>query len=478
MSKTLETSTTPLTVTELTAQIKQMLERGFSNIELYGEVSRLTRHASGHLYFTIKDRHASISAVVWRSTAMRLRCQPEEGDAFIFSGHLSLYEPRGSYQLVISRIEIAGAGRLAAEFERRKQRLAQQGWFDPQRKQLPSPLPRHIGIITSPTAAALGDAKKVLRTRPGWLQITLSPCLVQGNNAATTIITAIERICHISSPPDLLLLIRGGGSMEDLWCFNDEQLVKTIANCPIPIITGIGHEIDTTLADLAADIRAATPSNAAELSCPASHELHERLPRMAALATLLQRHIQQLRQQHHHLKQQQHTAWQRSTDHRHHSSEQLQSQLTHHMHTTIQQQKHLLHRLQRRLIPLQPSQKLQQQRWQATAEKHALRQALKSTIDQKRGNLTQHIEAVRIQKMQIRLKQQKLMLATGKLRELSPMQVLQRGYCFGRKEDGSLITEAASLQKGEHIELRFHDGIAISRVESINTAAQTGKETP
>ncbi|PJA33341.1 MAG: exodeoxyribonuclease VII large subunit, partial [Zetaproteobacteria bacterium CG_4_9_14_3_um_filter_53_7] len=197
-----------------------MLEQGFARVEVSGEVSRLTRPSSGHLYFTIKDAHAAISAVVWRTTALRLMNQPEEGGEFIFSGHISLYEPRGSYQLVVTRIESAGAGRLAAEFERRKLLFAQRGWFDTQRKQAIPALPSHIGIITSPTAAAFEDVKKVLHTRPAWLQLTLSPCLVQGSSAPKSIEAAIQKISAMVNPPDVLLLVRGGGSIEDLWCFN------------------------------------------------------------------------------------------------------------------------------------------------------------------------------------------------------------------------------------------------------------------
>ncbi|MDX8405816.1 MAG: exodeoxyribonuclease VII large subunit, partial [Mariprofundus sp.] len=253
----------PISVTQLTARIKQMLEQGFVGITVSGEVSRLTRPASGHLYFTIKDAHAAIAAVVWRSAAMRLHTRPEEGGEYIFTGHLSVYEPRGSYQLIVTRIEAAGAGKLAAEFERRKQLFAERGWFDPANKHAIPSLPQHIGIATSATAAALEDVKKVLATRPAWLQLTLSPCLVQGAAAPASIVAALTALACLPNRPDLILLVRGGGSIEDLWCFNDESVVRAVMDCPIAIISGIGHEIDITLTDFAADKRAATPSNAA-----------------------------------------------------------------------------------------------------------------------------------------------------------------------------------------------------------------------
>ncbi|HXH65224.1 MAG TPA: exodeoxyribonuclease VII large subunit, partial [Mariprofundaceae bacterium] len=176
-----------LSVTELTAGIRQLLEQNFAHVRVVGEVSRLTRHASGHIYFTIKDQHAAISAVIWRSGAVRLKTLPEEGGEFVFDGHLSVYEARGTYQLIVRQVEESGSGRLAAEFERRKQLFAERGWFDPARKRPLPALPRHIGIITSPSTAAIEDVKKVLATRPAWLRLTLSPCLVQGDGAPASI---------------------------------------------------------------------------------------------------------------------------------------------------------------------------------------------------------------------------------------------------------------------------------------------------
>ena len=266
-----------LTVTELTARIKQVLEQGFSRIEVTGEISRLTKPSSGHLYFTIKDNHAAISAVVWRGAAARLKTRPKDGQAYVFTGHLSLYEPRGSYQLVVTDIASAGTGRLAEEFERRKMLFAERGWFDADTKKNIPAFPKHIGIVTSQTAAAFEDIKKVLNTRPAWLNISLSPAVVQGESAPQSIACAIQKLHNLADTPDVILLVRGGGSMEDLWCFNDERVVQAIVDATVPIISGIGHEIDTTLADFAADVRAATPSNAAELVCPAKETLRPQI---------------------------------------------------------------------------------------------------------------------------------------------------------------------------------------------------------
>jgi len=286
----------PLSVSELTVCIKQVLEQGFSGVCVLGEISRLNRQASGHMYFTIKDEGASLSAVIWKSTAQHFTELPQEGQQYIFTGHISLYPPQGRYQLIVSRLEPAGSGALAIEFERRKKDFAGRGWFASEIKRPTPALPRHIGIVTSETAAALQDVKKVLSTRPGWLKLTLSPTPVQGNAAASQIARAIKRLRHMEDKPDVILLVRGGGSPEDLWCFNEEVVVRAIVECDIPVITGIGHDIDVSLADFAADKHAATPSNAAEIVCPDSKTLRQQMPRLPLLRQLIRHSLTHVRQ--------------------------------------------------------------------------------------------------------------------------------------------------------------------------------------
>jgi len=460
----------PLSVTELTARIKQMLEIGFANIQVCGEVSRLTRPSSGHLYFTIKDAHAAISAVIWRSTAARLNGIVEEGGEFIFTGHISVYEPRGTYQLVIKRVESAGAGKLAAEFERRKQVLAAQGYFDPERKQSIPTLPRHIGIVSSATAAAFEDVKKVLLTRPSWLQLTLSPCLVQGASAPAAIAKALQQITAMGNPPQLILLVRGGGSMEDLWCFNDERVVKAIAACPIPIITGIGHEIDTTLADLAADQRAATPSNAAELCCPSRDTLRQRIPRLTSLRELLYQHLNQKNRQIQHVQQRQTHIWQRQSDGRHHAIAQLASRLSHISHTHIHNTRTTLRLLDKRLAPLQPFQQLQQQRSLQRQQSNSLLQHIIQHVQQQRQHFNHTVLQLQSQKKHIQAKQQQLAILCRALKELDPNRVLERGYNMSFSHDGRLITQAASVKAGETMQVRFRDGTVQSKVVRIDTS--------
>jgi len=457
----------PLSVTELTARIKQMLEIGFSRVEVSGEVSRLTRPSSGHIYFTIKDAHAAIAAVIWRSTAMRLQFLPQEGEAYLFAGHISLYEPRGAYQLIISRVEAIGAGKLAAEFERRKQAWTERGWFDAARKRSLPPLPQHIGVITSSTAAAFEDVKKVLATRPAWLQITLAPALVQGQAAPASIAAAIKNIAAMDAPPDVILLVRGGGSIEDLWCFNAEAVVKAIVDCPIPVITGIGHEIDTTLSDLAADMRAATPSNAAEISCPARDELRGRLPKLAMLRQLFRQQVEQHRRIYVSLRQRQNYAWQRYADARHHRIEQLQAALLHAAGSVSGRTRIPLRQLEKRLMPLQPVKRLQQQRRLQASESSRLHQHMHALLQQCRQSFVGVSAQLMMQRQHIETKRQQLNVLCGKLEELDPTRVLERGYSMALTPDGRLITHAAGLSPGERMQVRFRDGKVETTVNAV-----------
>jgi len=464
----------PMSVTELTARIKQMLEMGFAHVEVTGEISRLTRPASGHVYFTIKDAHAAISAVIWRSTAARLGSQPQEGGEFVFSGHISLYEPRGSYQLIVTRMEAAGAGKLAAEFERRKQAYAKLGWFDAARKQALPSLPSHIGIVSSPTAAAFEDVKKVLATRPAWLQLTLAPALVQGASAPASIAAALQQICRMRSRPDVVLLVRGGGSMEDLWCFNDERVVKAIVDCPIPVISGVGHEIDTTLADLAADVRAATPSNAAELCCPAKQDLRRQLPNLMTLRHILRQRLAQMRLDQGALQQRQSLAWQRQADSRYHGNVQLQSRLQHAAHIRLKQMLVPLRQLEKRLLPLQPVQRLQQQRMLQTEQRSRLQQAMQGLLLNRRQTMYQVSERLQSERQQIQLKRQQLAVWCGKLRELDPTRVLERGYSMNFTADGRLITHAGGVVAGDVMQVRFQDGLVKTTVDAVQKTTMKG----
>ncbi len=443
-------SNTPLTVTELTSRIKQVLEQGFARIEVTGEISRLTRPSSGHLYFTIKDAHAAISAVVWRSAAARLKTRPQEGQAFVFTGHLSVYEPRGSYQLVVTSIAPVGAGKLAEAFERQKALFAERGWFDAKRKTMPPKLPAHIGIVTSTTAAAFEDVKKVLRTRPAWLRITLSPAIVQGEQAASSIAQAIARLHGLEDQPDVILLVRGGGSMEDLWCFNDEKVVKAVVDAQIPIISGIGHEIDTTLADLAADVRAATPSNAAELACPAKDTLRPQLQR---------------------LRQRLHQALNSFKDAKYWSLERASHRLQRAF-RQILQDKHKQVRLQKnQLQQFEPNHRLRQNMHDFYQLKQRLFAAAHAMPSRKRQNVAQASYLLRLSYTQaLQHKQQQWQKQHEQLQAMNPMLVLKRGYAITTDAEGKVISSIQDLNAGDTIGLHLHDGKATAQVVHKETS--------
>jgi len=258
---------TILTVSELNRLTRELIESHFPLLWLQGEVSNLARPASGHWYFTLKDELAQVRCAMFRMKNRLLNIQPDNGMQVLVRARVSFYEARGEFQLIIEQMEAAGDGLLRQRFLRLKESLEQRGWFDPQHKKSLPLLPRRVGIITSASGAALRDILSVMQRRFANLPKLVLPVTVQGDSAALAIINAIKQ-AQASGLFDVLILARGGGSMEDLWCFNDESLALCIYQCDIPIVTGIGHEIDFTIADFVADCRAATPSAAAELVTP------------------------------------------------------------------------------------------------------------------------------------------------------------------------------------------------------------------
>jgi exodeoxyribonuclease VII large subunit len=253
-----------LTVTELTRRIKSLLERGIPTIVLQGEISNFKRHTSGHMYFTLKDEHAQIAAVLWRSRTAFLRFPLEDGMSVIVTGKLSVYEPRGSYQIEIYSIRPLGIGELQQAFERLKRLLHAEGLFDPAHKKSLPAYPERIALVTSPDGAAFHDILHILNRRFPALEVILRPVRVQGPGAAKDIADAIREINRLGNV-DVMIVGRGGGSLEDLWAYNEEVVARAIYASNVPVISAVGHEIDFTIADLVADLRAPTPSAAAEL---------------------------------------------------------------------------------------------------------------------------------------------------------------------------------------------------------------------
>lgn len=260
---------TPVTVSEITALIRQLFddEPRLQQVAVEGEISNFTRAASGHLYFTLKDPDSELRCVMWRTQAAWLGFEPQHGDMVLARGRVTVYEQRGQYQLYCDDLQPAGLGELNRQFEALKARLQAEGLFDADRKRPVPAFPRRIGVVTSPTTAAFHDIQNVIRRRFPLVEIVLSPTPVQGSDAAPQIIAALERL-NRHRAVDVIILARGGGSLEDLWCFNHEGLARAVAASHIPIVAGVGHEIDFTLVDFAADQRAPTPSAAAEMVTP------------------------------------------------------------------------------------------------------------------------------------------------------------------------------------------------------------------
>jgi len=261
-----------LTVSELSGALKRTIENAFGQVRVRGEISGFKRHSSGHCYFTLKDENACIDAVIWRTSAATLAFRPEDGAEVIATGKLTTYPGRSKYQIVVDRMELAGEGALLALLEKRRKALAAEGLFDAGRKRRLPFLPRVIGVVTSPTGAVIRDILHRLEDRCP-TRVILWPVPVQGEGAAAKVAAAIRAFPSFDPKPDLLIVARGGGSIEDLWAFNEEEVVRAAAECPIPLISAVGHETDTTLIDFVSDQRAPTPTAAAEIAVPVRAEL-------------------------------------------------------------------------------------------------------------------------------------------------------------------------------------------------------------
>ena len=271
-----------ITVGELNRSAKYLLEDAFTNIAVIGEISNISRPSSGHIYFTLKDEDGAIGCAMWRSQATKLNFKPEDGDKCILKGQVSLYPATGRYQLMVKSIEQAGSGNLMHQFEQLKKKLDSEGLFDLSKKLLLPKSPKHIGVITSASTAAFQDILSTIKRRAPSSQISLSPAVVQGDAAAGSLIKALDRIIKFNennteNSIDVVIIARGGGSIEDLWCFNNEDLARQIALFPIPTISGVGHEIDFTICDFVSDMRAPTPTASAEIVTEFSFQVFDKL---------------------------------------------------------------------------------------------------------------------------------------------------------------------------------------------------------
>ncbi|HHY0481499.1 exodeoxyribonuclease VII large subunit [Vibrio parahaemolyticus] len=426
------------TVSRLNAEVRLLLENEMGIVWLVGEISNFSAPVSGHWYLTLKDSRAQVKCAMFRGNNRRVTFKPANGNQVLVKARLSLYEPRGDYQLIIESMQPEGDGRLQQEFEELKMKLAAEGLFA-QTNKLPLPEhPKRVGIITSKTGAALYDILDVLKRRDPSLPVVIYPTMVQGDDAAIQIAQAIGR-ANSRNECDVLIVGRGGGSLEDLWCFNNEILARTIAASQIPIISAVGHEVDITIADFVADVRAPTPSAAAELvSRDNSHKDQSLVAKQHKLASAMRYYLAQQKQQ---------SAQLLHRLERQHPSYQLQRQ--------SQQLDELDMRLRRAM------QRFIDTRQQAVERKHhrlQLNSPIKHLAQQK--SRLERVEHKLLDAMDRKLltMRHQLAIAAEKLDTVSPLATLKRGYSITQTEQGKVVTSADDVKTGDLLVTRLANG--------------------
>jgi exodeoxyribonuclease VII large subunit len=425
-------------VGELTARISGVLSSQFSSLWVEGEVSNYRPAQSGHLYFTLKDAKAQVKCVCFRTQAMRLKCRPEDGLKLIVRGSISVYEPRGEYQIYVEHIEPSGIGALQLAFEQLKKRLAAEGLFDEARKKSIPLLPARVGVITSPTGAAVRDIIRILRRRFPNLHLILYPVRVQGDGAAEEIANALKYF-NRKQIVDVILLARGGGSIEDLWAFNEEVVARAMAACTIPIISGVGHETDTTIADFVADVRASTPSAAAEIVVKSRQEFQRHLGELENKISQRMRYV--LLECRHHLKE--------LTTHM--GFRRLEDLLRQHRQQTDELTMRLGDALQGRLEVLRHRHTIAATRISSFDLRARIR-ALGLRLMQRSAEL-----GVRLERL-LGAKIQSLERLRVQLDERSPLRVLQRGYAICTDAVGNVVNSAEQLSIGAEIKVQLAHG--------------------
>lgn len=449
-----------LTVGDLTAQIKRLLEGQVGRVWVTGEITNLRAQSSGHIYFTLKDAAAQISCVLFRGTTVADRSLLQDGQKLVVQGEISVYEPRGQYQIIVQSVELQGVGALQAAFERLKQKLAAEGLFAPERKRPLPDFPRRIGLVTSPTGAAIRDVMHVIQRRNPALELVLAPCRVQGAGAAVEIAAAIRLLNEFNAPDareqtgaacpalDLILITRGGGSLEDLWAFNEEVVARAIFDSALPVVSAVGHEIDFTISDFTADFRAATPSAAAEIltaKAAASREfiagaprlLRQRVGRRMQTATEdfndFGRRLTRL-----HPRRRLNDWMQRLDD--------LQSSVQRSLRHGTQERQVSLRGMAGRLWRARPAQALALRSDRLAQDARRLKELLARRVDFLR---------------------QKNSVLSGRLRLMGPEQVLARGYSITMDATtGELVRDGSKTKPGQKLRTRLHRGEILSRVDS------------
>jgi exodeoxyribonuclease VII large subunit len=425
-------------VTELTARISNVLAVQFANLWVEGEVSNYHAAQSGHLYFTLKDAKAQVKCVCFRNQAIRLKFRPEDGLKLLVRGSIGVYEPRGEYQIYVEHIEPSGIGALQLAFEQLKKRLKAEGLFDEARKKPLPLLPRRIGVITSPKGAAVRDIIRILRRRFPNLHLIVYPVRVQGDGAAEDIVAALKYF-NRKQLVDVILLARGGGSIEDLWAFNEEIVARAIASCTIPVVSGVGHEADFTIADFVADVRASTPSAAAEIVVQSRQEFQRRLQELEHKISQQMRY--QLLEWRHHLKE--------LTTHM--GFRRLEELLRQHRQQTDELTSRLGVALQVRIERLRHRYTIAGTRI-ASFDLRARIRTLGLRLIQRSAELGVRMERLLVGKIQ-RLDRLRL-----QLEERSPLRVLERGYAICTDAAGNVVRAADQVAIGAEVNVQLARG--------------------
>ena len=436
-----------LTVGELTRRIRDRLETEFRNVWVEGEVGAVKAAASGHIYLTLNDEQGSdrerakIDAVIWRSNVRRLRVRPVVGQRVVVLGRVSVYPPRGGYQLVIDRVEDAGAGALEAALQALRAKLADEGLFDQARKQNLPFLPRTVGVVTSPTGAARRDIEAVIGRRCPNVSIALYPALVQGKGAAADVATGIA-VLDARRDVEVIIVGRGGGSVEDLLAFNEEIVARAIAVCRTPVVSAVGHETDTTIADLVADVRAATPSAAAERVVPVRDELLHLLDSLAdALQRRMIRRVEAGGERLGALRRELGTALR--LDARRLAYQQAVDRLHRHAERAVAAERHRVADLRARLGEQHPRARLSRARQSLDRERARLAVYGPRAVERCRHGLG---------------------TAAARLEALSPLAILNRGYSITRTSTGQIVRAHHEVAHDDTIEILLHEGWLEGRV--------------
>ncbi|MBS0652216.1 MAG: exodeoxyribonuclease VII large subunit [Verrucomicrobia bacterium] len=461
-----------LTVSQLTSAIKKQLESRFASLSVRGEISNLKEQSSGHLYFTLKDQDSQISAVLFRGNAQSLKRMPKGGDQVVVRGEISVYAPRGNYQLIVRELDYLGVGELLLKLHELKNKLEKRGWFAPELKKKLPKYPKTIGVVTSPTGSVIQDILNILNRRFSGFHLILNPVKVQGEGAAQEIAKAIDQF-NQHRLADLLIVGRGGGSLEDLWAFNEEVVAEAIFRSQIPIISAVGHETDTSIADYVADVRAPTPSAAAEMAIAEkaqqlqflkqSHarmtyavkaqasqhrkilERYQKSPHMRSAYTLLGTHLQRV--------------------------DDLRSTLDLGIRQQLQKKQLQLQVLARQADALKPKTQLQALKQRLAS----MDKAVGTAISQQVASIKRHFDPDLSRELlhkrcqfHINEKKARLQQLVSHLKAIDPKNLLTKGYCilFQEKLD-SVILSTQELAENPTIRILMHDGTAKAHIEEI-----------